>query len=194
MILWSRRWCATIWIAGVEHAYTTGSEKMRLVKMALMQGHRTRDAAAGWLCLTRCGRNGGTPLTRTLQLDGRTHGQRGCRQLRVEVLPMVAAAGLQCRRVSPVRGDGLRQPVRWKKHAGVTSCAAAPSAPLTRNGSLYAFDAIPGRAADRVAIEMRDCRYRADADYSWSKTQDTQGRLQKTIVVPRSRTVTGTQS
>jgi len=90
------------------------------------------------------GATSGTLLTRPLELDGSTLtvNARIDGELRVEVLaagrPLPGYSAAEC---LPVRGDGLRRPVRWKEHVGIEELRGriVQLRFTLRNGSLYAF-------------------------------------------------------
>jgi hypothetical protein len=144
-----------IWIyySGWNTPYTTEAQE-KLTRGWVENGRRMQWAIGlatlrldGFASLD-AGATGGTLLTRALQLDGRTLtvNARVTGELRVEVLadgrPLPGYSAAEC---LPVRGDGLRQPVRWKQHADVDELRgrAVQLRFTLRDGSLYAFRCDP---------------------------------------------------
>jgi hypothetical protein len=90
------------------------------------------------------GATSGTLLTRPLELDGGTLtvNARVGGELRVEALadgrPLPGYGAAEC---LPVRGDGLRQPVRWTGHPNVDGLRGRTVQLrfTLRDGSLYGF-------------------------------------------------------
>jgi hypothetical protein len=140
-----------IWIyySGWNTPYTADAQE-KVVRGWVENGRRYQWAIGlatlrldGFVSLD-AGNSTGTLLTRPFELDGGTLAvnARVSGELRVEVLagdrPLPGYAMGDC---LPLRGDGVRQPVRWKEHAGLDGLRGRTVQLrfTMRNGSLYAF-------------------------------------------------------